>query len=287
MTKTAYHVASFSGGKDSTAMVLRMIELGEQLDEVIFCDTTMEFPAMLRHVAKVRQVIESAGIKFTELRAEHDFEYYLTAHMADNRKPDSDIYGVPGYGWAGHMSRWCTTTLKTGVISKYLKSLREDHDVIQYIGIAADEDYRMERKGNQNPHHRHPLRTWGWTEADAMAYCRAQGFDWEGLYDLYKRVSCWCCPLKSLDELRVTRQHFPELWARLLDLDRRQPKKFQYGRTVEELDRRFEFEDALTEQGHSIKNRQFFTELKRLYAAEATVVELVRAREKRRTDINE
>ena len=39
-----YVVASFSGGKDSTAMVLRMLEIGEQLDEVLFCDTYMEFP---------------------------------------------------------------------------------------------------------------------------------------------------------------------------------------------------------------------------------------------------
>lgn len=38
MKKSKWVVAGFSGGKDSTAMVLGMIELGEQLDEVICCD---------------------------------------------------------------------------------------------------------------------------------------------------------------------------------------------------------------------------------------------------------
>lgn len=278
MEKPKYHVACFSGGKDSTAMVLRMIELREPLDEVMFCDTTMEFPGMLRHVEKVRQVIEAAGIKFAELRAEHDFEYYLTAHEVKNRKTDSDLHGKPGYGWAGHLSRWCTSTLKADVMAAHLRELRKTHEVIQYIGIAADEDYRMERKHNQDPSHRHPLRDWGWTEADAMAYCRAKGYDWEGLYDIFERVSCWCCPLKTYDELRRTRWHFPELWERLLDLDRRQIKRFKHGYSVQDIDRRFELEDRLTEAGHSIKNRQFFTDLKRVLDGEVTVDEILHER---------
>ncbi len=35
MSKPKYYAASFSGGKDSTAMVLRLIELGEPIDEII------------------------------------------------------------------------------------------------------------------------------------------------------------------------------------------------------------------------------------------------------------
>lgn len=61
--KKDWIVVSFSGGKDSTAMVLRMIELGEHIDEVLFCDTYKEFPAMYRHVQQVKKIIEDAGIK--------------------------------------------------------------------------------------------------------------------------------------------------------------------------------------------------------------------------------
>ena len=44
-----------------------------------------------------------------------------------------------GYGWAGPKMRWCTTRLKTDIINRYLTDLRKKYDVVQYVGIAADE----------------------------------------------------------------------------------------------------------------------------------------------------
>ena len=278
MIKPVYHVASFSGGKDSTAMVLRMIELGQHLDEVVFCDTTMEFPGMIRHVERVKAEVEAAGIKFTTLRSTKGFEYFLADVDVPNRKPNSNHFGVPGYGWPSHKIRWCTKHLKLELISKHFKQLREEYEVIQYIGIAADEDYRMGRKANQDPTHRHPLREWGWTEEDAMAYCRARGYDWEGLYDIFSRVSCWCCPLQQYAELRKLRQHFPELWSELLRLDARQWQTFAHGYSVPDFEKRFTLEDALTAEGHSIKNRKFFADLKRLLAEKVTIDQILEER---------
>jgi len=37
---------NFSGGKDSTAMLLRMIDKGRRPDKIVFADTGMEFPEM-------------------------------------------------------------------------------------------------------------------------------------------------------------------------------------------------------------------------------------------------
>lgn len=284
MQKPDYYISNFSGGKDSTAVTLRLIELGEPLDEVLCCDTTMEFPAMYRHIEKVKAVVEAAGVKFTILRAERDFEYYLCDYEVENRKPQSDLYGKTGYGWPGHKTRWCTASLKTSIVKKYLTERQKEHNVIQYIGIAADEDYRMERKGNQNPNHRHPLRDWGWTEADALAYCFAKGYDWEGLYKVFDRVSCWCCPLKSYDELRALRRHYPELWARMLDLDARQGKKFAHGYTVADFDCRFALEDALANAGESITNRAFFADLKRHLSGEVTAQDILSERHARRLE---
>lgn len=47
--KPNYYIVSFSGGKDSTAMLLHLLELGEPVDEGLFCDTTVEFPEMYTH----------------------------------------------------------------------------------------------------------------------------------------------------------------------------------------------------------------------------------------------
>ena len=277
MNKPEYHVASFSGGKDSTAMVLHMIERGDHLDEVVFCDTGMEFPAMLRHVEKVKKVIEAAGIKFTTLRSARGFEYYLIEHKT-TRKKDNNLYGVPGRGWPGAFSRWCTKDLKKKIINDHLRELRSDHEVIQYIGLAADEDHRLKRGTNQDKSHRHPLRDWGWTEEFALNYCRVKGYDWEGLYDVFNRVSCWCCPLQPHEDLRKLRKNFPDLWAHLLDLDSRQCKPFNKS-TIADFDRRFALEDALTAAGHSIKNRTFFADLKRLLDGEATIDEILQERD--------
>ena len=41
-----FHAVSLSGGKDSSYLLLRMIELGMPIDAVISADTGMEFPEM-------------------------------------------------------------------------------------------------------------------------------------------------------------------------------------------------------------------------------------------------
>lgn len=49
--KEQYHLVSFSGGKDSTAMLLGMLERDMKIDCILFCDTGLEFPAMLTTAA--------------------------------------------------------------------------------------------------------------------------------------------------------------------------------------------------------------------------------------------
>lgn len=267
MKKQKWVVAGFSGGKDSTAMVLRMIELGEQLDEVICCDTFKEFPAMYRHIEKVRKVIEKAGVKFTLLRAEQTFDYLMFEHKP-NRKKEERRH-LLGYSWAGPRNRWCTSKLKIDIVRKYLKQLSETYQIIQCNGIAADEQYRLERKNNQTEEKRHPLVEWGWNEEYCLKYCYSKGYDWEGLYEIFRkkdgrcpRVSCWCCPLQSLEDLRILRKNFPHLWEELEDMDNRTWRKFTATYSVADLEKRFAFEEERIEQGLSIRNKDFFTQLK-------------------------
>jgi len=250
-----YVTASFSGGKDSTAMVLHMIELGEQLDEVITCDTGMEFPEMYDHIARVREVIEGAGIKFTTLRAEHSFEWYMFDKEVTRREDGTIRHG---FGWPSTRSRWCTQHLKTNLMDRYRKNLAEQYDIIQCVGIAADEAHRAER--DQNKGQRWPLIEWGWAEADALAYCKAHGYDWGGLYDIFPRVSCWICPLKSIGEVRMLRRHRPELWERIKEMDARirtpgadySIQQFNSHYTIAELEDRFAREDKAAEEQTSL-----------------------------------
>lgn len=216
-----YTIASFSGGKDSTAMVLRMLEIGEPLDEVMYCDTGMEFPAMVEHIKKVSKYVRMYGVKFTVLKGKGSFEYYL---LGINR--NSKRYGpVNGYGWPDIFSRWCTDVLKKKPIDAHIKELKGMgyDDIVQCVGLAYDEMKRAGRENNLK--HRHPLIEWGWTEKMCLEYCYEKGFDWydqsvgKGLYEIFDRTSCWICPLANLDNLRKLRKWYPDLWNRIGELE--------------------------------------------------------------------
>lgn len=47
------NVVQFSGGKDSTAMLLLLLERGVTVDEIIFCDTGMEFPELWQELLRL------------------------------------------------------------------------------------------------------------------------------------------------------------------------------------------------------------------------------------------
>ena len=271
--KPVYYVASFSGGKDSTAMVLRLIELGYPLHEVVCCDTTMEFPAMYRHIERVRAVVEAAGVKFTMLRAEHGFEWWMLEHKPKQRLSHNE--GKIGFSWPGPRYRWCTNYLKGKVISRYLRDLRDRYEIKQYIGLAADEQYRLDRNSNKASDMIHPLVIWGWTAKETMAYCRSNGYDWEGLYELFRRVSCWCCPLQPLSELRKLYVYFPELWSHLKELDERTWRTFKEGYSVAGLEKRFDLEIALEAEGESTNDRAFHNDLKAYLSGKTTIVAIL------------
>ena len=229
------HIVSFSGGKDSTAMLLKMIEAKMQIDEIVFLDTTVEFPEMYEHIEKVKKYINR---DITILKADNSYEFM----MFDYVKKKGKNKGQKGYSWADFRTRWCTIYLKQNVIKKYLKKYK-DYKIIEYIGLAADETKRLERKKDERDT-RFPLVDWGITEKQALEYCYSKGFDWGGLYTKFDRVSCWCCPLKSLKELRVLYKDFPYLWEKLKEWDNKTYRKFRADYSIEELEEKFKKEEC-------------------------------------------
>lgn len=251
MEKPLLHVVSLSGGKDSTAMLLRMIEEGMPVDIILFCDTGLEFEGMYKHIDRLEKYI---GKPITRLKSPQSFEYLFLEHIPKRKNPE--LVGQKGFSWGGPRNRWCTSMLKTRIIDRYLRRLSKEYTLVQYIGIAADEPHRIRE-------FRYPLVEWGMTEADCLQYCRERGFDWDGLYDIFHRVSCWCCPLQSFDEMRKLRKHFPDLWKKLGEWDKQTWRKFTKYYSVEELEIRFAYEEELLSQGKSIKDRAFFEGLKK------------------------
>ena len=154
-----FHALSLSGGKDSTALLLLMIERGLPIDAVIWADTGMEFPEMYAHIVRVDEhLYRERGLRITALHSPKSFEYMMFDEP--KQKPscleNRTRLGIPPYGngWPGMRVRWCTGQLKTHLITKELNRLKGKHQLQQYIGIAADEAWRC--KGLN-----YPLVEWG------------------------------------------------------------------------------------------------------------------------------
>ena len=238
------HIVQFSGGKDSTAMLLMMLERGMPVDEIIFCDTGKEFPGMYKHIAEVESFIAKYGKTITTLKAEKPFDYWLLEHVKTKGKHE----GTQGYGWARPWRRWCTRILKQAPTNEYLKKYSKEKTVV-YIGIAYDEPKRHEKlMVNQV----HPLYDWHITERQALEYCYEKGFHWDGLYEHFKRVSCWCCPLQSIKSLKTLWELYPELWDELKAMENKTKGIIPFridGKSLSDLEIRFASEMAQMELG--------------------------------------
>ena len=251
-------IASVSFGKDSLAMLLRLMAENRPLDTVLFYDTGMEFEAVYRVRDRIKPYLELYGIEFVELHPETPFLYSMFEKQIRYRNGSG--YHV-GYGWCGGVCRWGTSE-KRQAIQRYKRSLGEP--VTDYIGIAADETERFEKDHSTGTVM--PLVEWGMTEADCLSWCRDRGWNWieqtrNGPIDLYlllDRVSCWCCRNKNLRELKAIYFGLPEYWDRLKDLQSRLPEPMKgEGKSVFDLEYRFELERQWQLEGKKTNTRAF------------------------------
>ena len=225
-------------------MLFMMLERGWPVDRVIHADTGKEFPAMYRHLSLVNARLKKYGLTVESVKV--DFDYWFADHV----KTKGRRQGQKGYGWPRPRSRWCTA-LKLDAINITAQSLeyqprkwygaKNGEGFVSYVGFAFDE---MKRAAKHKKRLTFPLIDWKVTEKQALQYCYDLGFTWDGLYRHFHRVSCFCCPLKSLRELKALYLHFPDLWAKMKDLDRKSLFPFTRRNTLTKLETRFDCETA-------------------------------------------
>ena len=213
-------IVNLSGGKDSTALLLMAIERGLPIHSAVFFDTGWEFPQMYKHLDKLEQNVNVPIIRLTPKRSFNNT--------------------FASFGWPGVRVRWCTNH-KIRRIQKYEKK----HNAVSLVGIAADEIHRTLSYELKKSKALFPLIDWAITEKDALAYCVDKGYDWSGLYNHFRRVSCFCCFLQRESSLRTLRKHFPDLWQRMLDMDKIVPaKNFGFkSKSVHYFEQKFHEED--------------------------------------------
>lgn len=226
-------------------MLLMMLERGESIHSVVYFDAgEWEFPQMHEHIDRLEEYV---GMTFVRLSPRISFVEQMTETPVVVRKgQDKGMVRFVGRGWPSSLRRWCTRN-KAETIDKWTRT--NIPNPVRCIGFASDELNRTTRPtmlalGAV----RFPLVEWSVSEANALAYCLARGFTWGGLYEHFSRVSCFCCPLQPLKELRKLRRHFPELWAKMLRWEQSmnrpwEHRRFHHEASIRDLDARFREED--------------------------------------------
>lgn len=252
-SKQVYTTASLSGGKDSLAMVLRLAELEEHVDEVVFVDTGWEFPETLRVIDQAKEVLP---YKVTVIDMSEHFHYYFWDFLVTKGKHKGEHRGFPTLS-----GRWCTRE-KGRKLDRHNKAKAKENEAggcINYIGYASDERNRIEGKelyADKRITRKFPLIEWGWTEADCLKYCYDQGFDFDGYYTRFKRGGCFCCPFQPLNSLRSLFRYYPGFWAKLKEMQDISPVTFKPGKTVYDLERIFKLEKRQIEFDFMTKQRE-------------------------------
>lgn len=117
---------------------------------------------------------------------------------------------------------------------------RRDRSIVEYLGIAADEPARF---GQLNARKRAPLVEFDIDEDLCGLYCQYNDM-LAPTYETSCRDGCWFCHNQGVDQLRLLRRNYPDLWALLMKWDLDSPVSFKAdGHTVHDFDRRFQMED--------------------------------------------
>jgi 3'-phosphoadenosine 5'-phosphosulfate sulfotransferase (PAPS reductase)/FAD synthetase len=228
------HIASISYGKDSLAMLEVITQNGLPLDRIIHCEVwatptiQADLPPMVEFKDKAdRIILERYGIEVERVRAKRSYEeqFYLVKKRGSR--------AGERYGWPFMLCAWCNGVLKGEPLNKI------GRNAIQYIGIACDEPSRYH---NITETKRAPLVEYHITEEWCRQWCEENDL-LSPIYTTATRGGCWFCHNQSVNQLRLLRKNYPDLWATMLRWDEDAPHEFKIDITLPELETRFMWED--------------------------------------------
>ena len=169
------HIVALSGGKDSTAMALRLAEVEPREYSYVVTPTGDELPDMLEHWKHLGELL---GKPLTVVTSGHSLQGLIR-----------DQNALPNF-----RMRWCTRILKIEPFNAYLY---EHRPAISYVGLRADEptSKRGGIFGNvEGIQQRYPLREWGWGLLDVWRYLELCGVT------IPPRTDCARCFFQRLEE---------------------------------------------------------------------------------------
>ena len=187
-------VASVSGGKDSTALILALRE-AEIAARYVFADTGWEAPETYAYLDYLRSKL---GIAIDVVGVEGGMVAKIRARA----------------GFPGRMQRWCTQELKVQPLRAYHDALIESTgtETVSALGVRAEESESRAHLPEWSDESDGP-KSWGgyvwrpliaWSVADVLAIHNRHGVKVNPLYQRgHDRVGCYPCIYAGKDEIRL------------------------------------------------------------------------------------
>lgn len=178
------HFVSLSGGKDSTALALRLAEIEPRDYTYIIAPTGNELPEMIAHWARISVLL---GKPLTPVS-----RVSLQGEIRRQR-------ALPN-----HRQRWCTRIIKLDPLMEWQ---RQNAPCVSYVGLRSDE---LERTGaifepGVDVRVRFPLREWGWGLDEVVGYLANKGVA------IPNRTDCAACFWQKIGEwFELWRDHIEQ-----------------------------------------------------------------------------
>jgi len=191
------HIVALSGGKDSSALAVRLKEINPDRKYIYVCTPTGdELPEMDDHWHNLETILNQPIIHL------HHPDYQTIYDLIEHFKM------LPSFH-----SRWCTRILKLETIQHFYNQVKP---AVVYIGLRADEEARdgyqlLDADIEQD----HPMREWGWGINEVWGYLE------EKKIKIPRRTDCAMCFYQRIDEWYSLWEQYPEIFARIAELELR------------------------------------------------------------------
>ena len=225
--RTRRHVVPLSGGKDSTALAVYMIEAHGDLPlEFVFTDTGAELPETYSYLKRFEAIF---GIEIKRLTA-LDLPELKVRSKGGRRSPFDVLLNEVYSGFLPNpQARWCTRMLKIKPFEYFVG----DDEAYSYIGIRADENregFRGNPKGpslddantgrskavvisdKSNIWPVYPLKDIGFGLDDVRELLMDSGLGLPPYYEWRSRSGCYFCFFQQIGEWQGLKERHPDLF---------------------------------------------------------------------------
>jgi len=204
------HIAKWSGGYDSSCMVVMICEVGLPLDHIVFCDTLAEFEEMYEYIEKFQAYIKRRfGRTITIIKPETSLDNWAFTKITKGEKVGM-IRGLPLTTVPCYWKR----ESKVYPFERWLKANNiKDHKL--YIGYTYTE---LQRSNVDADNQIYPLIDFKMTEDDVRDFLKERSID-NPLYKHFNRTGCYFCPKQRVEDFYNVYKHHPEKWEKIVEYE--------------------------------------------------------------------